>query len=150
MSSVRLPYPDGGQLGFAEELQAVPLCLLDELVEVHRIVDLGEIVVKEVRWVALQDVLELDLELGTGSVVHRPPRGDQPRQRLRLGDPRRRVGEVIGVEPQHLPRDPAHVAPRIGVVAHVGDAVRGQVAGHQLEAGDRAPRPGSRSTARGR
>ena len=46
----------GGQLGFAEELQAVPLCLLDELVEVHRIVDLGEIVVKEVRRVALQDV----------------------------------------------------------------------------------------------
>ena len=49
----------------------MPLCLLDELVEVHRIVDLGEIVVEEVRRVALQDVLELDLELGTGFVVHR-------------------------------------------------------------------------------
>ena len=98
-----------------------------ELVEVHRVVDRRQVVVEQERRIAVGHLLELALHHGRVFVRRCSAAGEQPCQRLGLGDPLPRVGQVVDVEVQHLPHHPAQVAARIHVIAHERDAARREV-----------------------
>ena len=92
-----------------------------ELVEVEWLVHLREIVVEQ-RTVGPSGEFaeflaqsEIARQLTVGGI------GDQRDQRTRFSEPRARVGNIVDVEPEDLPRHPAHVAAGKRVVADERD-----------------------------
>ena len=116
------------ELGLAEEAQPVRLRGGRELVEVERLVDLGEVVVEQRAVGPGGEVAELLPQREVARLLPIRGIGDQRDQRARFGEPRARLGDPGDVEPEDFPGHPADVAARQRVVADERDAPRREVA----------------------
>ena len=95
-----------------------------ELVEVDGVVDLGELVVQQAsRRCAVEQALGLAAHERPELVLARRALEQEAQQRPRLRDALARVGELGGVEDEHVAQRLAQASAGQGVVADVGHAV---------------------------
>ena len=123
----------GGRLGggadlhleevrLGEVLESVAGGVRGELVEVDGVVDLGELVVQQRRVAAREHALGLAAHEGPEPVLSRRALEQEAQQGPRLRDALARVGELGGVEDEHVAQRLAQAPAGQGVVADVGHA----------------------------
>ena len=121
------------QLGLGEKGELVAMQRRGELVEVERLVDLRQVIVKQ-RAVGLQRqfpefVAQHAIGFGLGDARFGEQAGQRPRRvELRAG-----IGEAIDVVMQHAPGGFAHMAARVSVVADEHDSVAREARSGQRE-----------------
>jgi hypothetical protein len=109
------------EIGFGQVLEPVPRRVLRELVKGDRVVDLGEIVVKQSGIVALGELPGLRAHRSTQLLPFGESLRQEGQQRPRLVQPLVGILEPRGVEAQHLPEALTQGGARSRVVADVAD-----------------------------
>ena len=117
----------GGEHGcvvsISQVLKASGVCQIDELVQVVRLVDGGEVVVVKVVGGELLDTGRLSPQQGAVFVISAMAVGQESHEGAGLRDLGGGIGGVFGVIAHHVPRHLADVAAGIGVVADEGDTL---------------------------
>ena len=120
------------RLGISQVLQPMAGGVPDEIHQIHRIVELRQIVVKNGFSASFEHILHLFADGGAAGVVG-GKRGHQTRQLVRLFDADPRRSRAPGVEFQKIPHVAPEVASRQSVVADISDAAWGKRRGADLE-----------------
>jgi hypothetical protein len=131
--------------GFRRKLQAERTGMLHELVEIERLVDLGQLVMEKVRRRIMHHPLQFLVEQTAEFVRFRLGIGEKFKQRLSLMNLGEGIGRIIDMIQHHLPEHVANMTARIGVVADKSHPMGGQTGGV-----DRDGRSGGGTAAPGR
>jgi hypothetical protein len=110
------------EVRLGEVLQSMASGVRGELVEVEGVVDLGELVVQQRRVAAREHALGLSAHERTEALLAGRAIDQEAQQRPRLGDALACVGELCGVEDEHVAQRLAQAPAGQGVVADVGHA----------------------------